>query len=1093
LVAKFCPECGAHFAIACPSCGSELPAGAKFCLECGQPVARRANELDPPPRDYTPRHLADRILQSKSALEGERKQVSVMFADVKGSMELAEGMDPEEWHAILDQFFQVLTDVVHRFEGTVNQYLGDGIMALFGAPLAHEDHAQRACWAALSIRDEVRALADRLRVERGLNFGVRIGLNSGAVVVGKIGDDLRMDYTAQGHTVGLAQRMEQLAESGGICLSEHTAKLAEGYFQLRALGAAKIKGASEQLGIYALEGVGEARTRLDRSGAYGLSRFVGRTSEMATLETALERTLGGHGQVLGVVGEAGVGKSRLCAEFVAACRAKGLTVDTAHCPAHGRNVPYLPLLELLRSVFGIGDRDSDHESRRKIAGELALLGGELEDCLPLVLELLGVIDPSRPPTPEMSAEARKKRLFAFVRSLIRARSEREPSVLLVDDVHWIDPGSDEFLAQSVEAAAGTRTLILLNFRPEYTAPWTARSWYQQLPLVPLGHEEIRELLGDLMGNDPSLIDLASRIAERTGGNPFFAEEVVRSLAEAGHLAGERGRYRLERAVGEIEIPGNVQPVLAARIDRLGEREKQVLQTASVIGKRFEQQVLEGVVELAEPELSAALSALEAAEFVFATALYPSAEYEFKHPLTQEVALGSQLADRQRAIHRRVARALMDIHAGRHDEVAALIAQHLDTAAVAAEAAEWHGRAARWAASKDHGEAARHWARVCELAEPVTQRDLAVEARAELLKGSFVLGLRPGDARTLYREGVELAAGHTPSLARLGSWYARAIGSYGDVREYHRLSREALEIAKTTDDAAALADGWTLFTDSHFYAGDWQGALTANEEGLARFASSDAPFRQTAISMRYNYHGFRFLSLPHLGRWKEAQEVRERCLQIAQVEGPDASCFAHATAVRAAELEGDAAAALAGAQRCTEFCEASGAPPGYRAIATRTLALALLTARRWAEAADAAREAVRVRDEVGFEDWEGAMAYVYLAEALLGTGDRAGARDAAGVAYEHAHTRYYRYVEIRALRALALSRAHLEGPDAEGIDALLDAADTLVERTGTKPMAPRILEARAELAALRGDRDRERTCRVEARRLYNAMGNSMPGP
>ena len=323
--ARFCEGCGQRLEASCSSCGTELRAGAKFCDECGAATSatpRGRDEFSPSapsersPSDYTPKHLADKILQSKSALEGERKQVTVMFADVKGSMELAEQLDPEDWHRILERFFEILTEGVHRFEGTVNQYTGDGIMALFGAPIAHEDHAQRACYAGLHLRDRLGRYADELRIDPGVNFSFRIGVNSGEVIVGKIGDDLRMDYTAQGHTVGLAQRMEQAAPPDGIALSQNTHKFVNGFFALRSLGPVQIKGAREPIGVYVLEGMGSHRTRLDTSRARGLSRFVGRSDEMASLESALERSLEGTGRVAGVVGEAGVGKSRLCAEFV---------------------------------------------------------------------------------------------------------------------------------------------------------------------------------------------------------------------------------------------------------------------------------------------------------------------------------------------------------------------------------------------------------------------------------------------------------------------------------------------------------------------------------------------------------------------------------------------------------------------------------------------------------------------------------------------------------------------------------------------------------------------------------------------------------
>ncbi len=546
------------------------------------------------PAAYTPGHLADKILQSKSALEGERKQVTVLFADVQGSMELAEQLDPEEWHRILDRFFQILTDGVHRFEGTVNQYTGDGIMALFGAPIAHEDHAQRACYAALQLTEELRRYAGDLRMRKGLNFSARIGINSGEVVVGKIGDDLRMDYTAQGQTVGLAARMEQIAEPGTAYLTAHTAALVAGYFDLQDLGRFRVKGVREPIAVCQLRGVGRLRTRLEASRARGFSRFVGRADEMAALEAALARAVAGNGQVVGVVAEAGTGKSRLCYEFAERCRAAGLAVDEAHCVAHGKGIPFLPLLEYLRSYFRIIDRDGAQAAREKIAGRLLLLDSELAETLPLLFDFLGVPDPERP-APRLEPEARQRQLFALLRRMTHARSRREPAVGVFEDLHWTDGGTDAFLANYVEAVAGTRTLIVLNFRPEYHATWMQKSYYQQLPLLPLGPEATAELLRELLGADPPLAPIAERIQQRTGGNPFFIEEILQSLVEAGHLEGSRGAYRIARPVGDEALPATVQAVLAARIDRLDAREKAVLQTAAVIGKEFAEPVLRRVL------------------------------------------------------------------------------------------------------------------------------------------------------------------------------------------------------------------------------------------------------------------------------------------------------------------------------------------------------------------------------------------------------------------------------------------------------------------------------------------------------------------
>jgi class 3 adenylate cyclase len=544
--AKFCEECGTALARSCPRCGHAVGVPAKFCAECGHALAPTiAHEVGRDPRTYTPPHLAEKILGSRRTLQGERKQVTVLFADVKGSMELAEGLDPEEWHRILDRFFTILTEGIHRFEGTVNQYTGDGIMALFGAPIAHEDHAQRACWAALHLGDALRRYANELRLTHGLSFAVRMGVNSGEVVVAKIGDDLRMDYTAQGHVVGLAARMEQIAEPGKVYVSEHTARLVSGFFRLADLGPLTVKGVTERLRVFELEGLGTHRTPFDASRARGFSRFVGRDAEIATLEAALARAAAGDGQVVGIVAEAGVGKSRLCYEFVQRCRARGTPVDEAHGVAHGKMVPYLLVLGFLRGYFGIGEQETAQAIREKVAGKLLLLDPALADALPLVFDFLGVPDPERP-LPSLDPEVRQHRLFEAMKRLTHARSRREPGVSLIEDLHWIDSASEAFVANFIEAVAGTRTLAIVTFRPEYDAAWMRKSYYQRLALPPLGPEAIAELLADRLGNDPSVADLGERIRTRTGGNPFFIEEIVQALVEAGSLAGTKGAYRLVR-------------------------------------------------------------------------------------------------------------------------------------------------------------------------------------------------------------------------------------------------------------------------------------------------------------------------------------------------------------------------------------------------------------------------------------------------------------------------------------------------------------------------------------------------------------------
>jgi len=686
--ARFCGACGAPLesSVPCPRCAALNPRGQKFCDICGEPLS----SVGGPARDaraYTPRYLVDKILTTRSAIEGERKQVSVLFADVVDSMRLAERLGAEEWHRVLDRVFEILSSAIHRFEGTINQFTGDGVMALFGAPVAHEDHARRACHAALSAMDELRAYAGTLRA-RGLDLSVRMGINSGEVVVGKIGDDLRMDYTAQGHCVGLAARLEQLAAPGTLLMTESTARLVEGFFTLADVGVRAIKGVSAEIRAFELRGIGPRRTRLDPSGLRALSRLIGRETELTWLDGILARAMESNGQVVGVVGEAGVGKSRLCLEFIRRCRARGVAVHEVHCPAHGATVPWLAIRDLMRGYFGLAPDTAADAIRQTVERQLVALDAGFANAIPLVLEILGVGDSGYSPQRATTERA------SFMRRFCRLQSENRPGVVLLDDAHWIDPASDELVQVIAASVRGTRTLMLANFRPEYKPAWMGGSHYHQLVLSPLGEEASRELLRDLLGSDGSLGELSARIVERTGGNPFFTEEVVTALAASGSLLGERGAYRLTTPIETLALPVTVQALLTARIDRLGENAKDLLRVASVIGKQFDEPLLREVSGLGEGHaLNAVLDSLQDEEFFTLVTLSPTPEYAFKHPLVREVAYVSQLGERRAQVHAAVAAALEKLRSDRLGEYASLIAHHWEASGMRFEAARWKRRAA----------------------------------------------------------------------------------------------------------------------------------------------------------------------------------------------------------------------------------------------------------------------------------------------------------------------------------------------------------------------------------------------------------------
>ena len=1095
---RFCLSCGAALGSRCPSCSAELPTGARFCNQCGGAVAgaKQVTEKERPlrdrePRAYTPKHLADKILASKSALEGERKQVTVLFADVKGSMELAESVDPEEWHRILDRFFSILADGVHRFEGTVNQYTGDGIMALFGAPITHEDHAQRACYAALQLQQELRRYANELRLARGLDFAVRIGIHSGEVVVGKIGDDLRMDYTAQGVVVGLAARLQALAEAGKAYLSGETARRVEGYFRFEDLGEVNVKGVGAPVRVLELAGTGALRTRFDVSRSRGLSRFVGRSDETAALDAALERALAGDAPVIGVVADAGVGKSRLCFELLERCRARGIATIVASGVAHGKTVPLLPILEFMRNAFGITDHDAARTAREKIAGRLLLLDESLRDALPLVFDLLGVPDPERP-APALDPSERQRTIFALLRRVTELRGRSEPTVTLLEDLHWFDAASEAYLEPLVDARPGTRALLVLNFRPEFHAPWMQRSWYQQLPLRPLGPEAQQELLRELLGSDPSLAGLAARLGERTGGNPFFLEEQVLSLAESGALAGTPGSYRLARPLEEIAVPATVQVVLAARIDRLPEREKALLQTASVIGREVPEGLLRNVAELPERDFDEALRALVRGEFLYEAALYPEPEYAFKHPLTQEVALQGQLAEKRARVHGAVARALETLDPAGTGERAALLAHHYEAAGEALPAARWHDRAAHWALRADYAEARRHWERVRALAgglpESRESADLVAAACAQLLLAGSRLGLPEAEARALFEEGRARAASprlHMMLLIDYARWRLQVHGTADALLEH---GREAQRIARETGDREALLmAAWSLAIGC---------ALEQRiPEALARFeevvelAAGDA--RVGTETLGWGVLGFALANRLMLRAWSarfdtleaDAERVASLAAEQASLE---ISGHAHFYPALAEEARGDAVRTAAHARALFTLRErAVNVLLGH--MAEGALGMALLLDREWAQAAETFERLLADIQARRVGRWIEPLALDRLAEALLGTGDLAAAEARAREVRELAHTRRGRHGS-RGPLLLARIVARARGASARAeVEQLLEESVAYIGETGARAWVPLIHEARAELESACGDAAAAERELREAQRLYAEMG------
>ncbi|MDX6632122.1 MAG: hypothetical protein QOG26_127 [Solirubrobacterales bacterium] len=1077
--------------VLCPACGHDNPSESRFCNSCGQPLAGGEG-----PRPDVPAHLAEKIRAGRSALEGERKQVTVLFADVMSSMELAEQTDSEAWRQIMERFFAILSEGVHRFEGTVDKFTGDGIMALFGAPIAHEDHARRACVAALHLTDRLAEYAAELRRSHGLSFSVRIGLNSGEVVVGAIGDDLEMSYTAVGHTVGLAQRMEQLAEPGKAFVTEHTAALAEGYVDMRDLGEFQVKGASEPLHVFELVGVGAGRGRLDVSRARGFSRFVGRERELAVLEQALEDAREGKGQVVGIVGEPGVGKSRLCHEFAERCRARGVPVYEAQAQAHGKAVPLLPVLQLIRAYFGIRPEDDDRRAREKVAGRLLLLDASFADDLPLLFDFLAIPDPERP-APQMNAEARQRQLLEITKRLLHTGSQHEQGVNLIEDLHWMDAGSAVYLDNLARAVGGSRTLSVVNYRPEFAADWMSEPHFVSVELVPLGEGAIDELLDDLLGSNPSLAPIRELVRERTAGNPFFIEEIVRSLIEAGNLAGERGALQLIHDVDETTVPASVQAVLAARIDRLTARDKELLQDASVIGKEFTRPVLGAISALEEAELDAALASLVDGDFIYEQTLYPEAAYAFKHPLTQEVAYGSLLSERRCRLHAAVAEAIAEIHPERADEQAALVAQHWERADEPLQAARWHARAAAWTGTNDPSSSLAHWRRVRELTDSLPEDGetiaLGTTSRIWMLQFGWRLSMSMEEAAEVFAEAEALTrkSSDMRSRASLVTVYASVRGLAGAITidEYASTALEGIALAEESGDRAVYLGLAIAACFSLMNAGRHREGLAICERSIEFGAEN--PTLGAGITVKCPYAWgvmWKGVCLSYLGELDESQVWLDRGMEIARAQGDmETVGWCYQMRVWLGWLRGGDRSMLTDGQRQLEIAEQIG-DSFSRTWAHYWLGLAHLAEEDWDGAIELIEKAEAMSAELGTAVLGRAPRLVVLAEAYIGRGDHERALELAREGLMETDRQRQRSVEAYACNVLARVLALTEGEGARAeIDELLARAERSAAETEFRPATALTLLERAEIDGRLGDDEARQRGLREALEVFEEIG------
>jgi class 3 adenylate cyclase/tetratricopeptide (TPR) repeat protein len=956
--ARFCDKCGAKLSPRCALCGAENRTDAKFCDSCGAAFGADATVAAPAAKiNDTP----IRVTETSAAenLEGERKTVTALFADIKGSMELIEDLDPEEARAIVDPALKLMIEAVQHYGGYVAQSTGDGVFALFGAPIAHEDHPQRALFAALRMQAEVKRYAEKLRADKGVNLQVRVGANTGEVVVREIRTgEKHAEYLPIGHSTSVAARLQALAAPGSIAISEPVRKLVEGYFALKSVGPARIKGASGPLEIYEVTGLGPLRTRLQRSASRGYTKFVGREHEMEAMQQALELAKQGQGQVIAVIGAPGVGKSRLVSEFKARAKSECLVLEASPFP-YGKASAWLPVIDLLKSYFRISDDDDPRTRREKVGAKVVMLERSLEDALAPPLALLGIAATSQKFDDGHGfgdGEGAGRRLVVLntVRRLLLCESLNQPLVLIFEDLHWIDGETQALLDALVESLASARILLLVNYRPEYRHEWGNKSYYTQVRLDPLRRESADEMLGAILGEGKDLVPLKRLIIDKTEGNPFFIEEIVQALFEEGALV-RNGEVKAARSLSGIQIPATVQPILAARIDRLPSDQKDLLQTLAVLGKEFPVRLVSKVTDKSDDELNRMLANLQSAEFIYEQPTMGDVEYAFKHALTQEVAYGSMLVERRKTLHERAGDAIETIFRNRLEDQYSELARHYGRSANREKAFNYARLAGKTALARyAYEEAIGHLGTALELLGQHQSERPRDELEIRLQLGE-ALGITGGwgtpETGASYSRARELCAvTDAPAATTFEALEGTAISLLDQGKR--RLAREAAEellgVAERSGDAALIGRarsrvGWMLNFIEPSKARPY----------LEQALSSEAELPRSSTALIRTNLAFCLLRLGYLDQARSRMRQAEQALaqggtepwHLAVCHNNAASFYAQLGDGGASLRHADAAESLAEKYGLSEFASRSR---GYRAhavalIGRREEALSLVRA------------------------------------------------------------------------------------------------------------------------------------------------------
>jgi class 3 adenylate cyclase/tetratricopeptide (TPR) repeat protein len=1072
----------------------------KVLVWTGGSATASVQDAPPPPlapRAAIPAHLADKIRSASSTLAGERKQVTVLFADLKGSTELIGGLDPEAAQQLLDPALHHMMAAVHRFEGTVNQVLGDGIMALFGAPIAHEDHALRACYAALAMQAAMWVYTEEVRRTHGLEMRIRVGLNSGEVVVRAIGNDLHMDYSAVGETTHLAARMEQLATPGSTRLTAATLRLVEGLVQVNSLGPVPVKGLPAPVEVFELVGASTVRRRLQAAVARGLTPFVGRQPELTALQQALAQAAAGHGQVAALVGEAGVGKSRLVYEFVHSHHTQGWRVLESASVSYGKATPYFPVIDLLKRYSHVEEADDARTRRARVTGQVLTLDAALQDTVPALLALLDVL-PEDSPFLHLDPPQRRQRTLEALRRVLLRESQVQPLLLVFEDLHWIDTETQALLDNMVESLPTARLLLLVNYRPEYQHGWGSKTYYTQLRLDPLPPASADEFLHALLEDDVGatgqspLQPLKQLLIERTGGNPFFLEESVRTLVETGVLEGEPGAYRLAQALPTIQVPATVQAILAARIDRLPAEEKHLLQTAAVIGTEVPLPLLQAIAELPDDVLQRGLAHLQAAEFLYETRLFPEREYTFKHALTHEVAYGSLLQERRRLLHVRIVEALEGLAGGRVAEQVERLAHHALRGEVWDKAVAYCRRAGAKAMERSafrEATAALEQALVAlqHLPDSRATREQAIDLRFDLRSTLWPFS-EHGRILDHLRQAEPLAEALCDQrrLGRLAGYMSVCLRVVGDLDGSLASAQRALAIAAALGDVSQQVAANSFLGELYLWSlSDYRQAAEVCRRNVETLYGTQLRERfGTTTVQSVSSRGLLAVCLAELGAFAEGRVHGEDALQLAEmVDHPYSLAWACAGVGHVFLRQGDLSQAIRVLERGLALSETMNLPLSLTTCKAR-LGAAYALAGRKPEALPLLEQALELA--VTRKSQQYPLFTVWLGEGYVLADRVVDAIPLAQQVLETVRAGKQQGYQAYVLRLLGDIASRCDPPKGETAVAYYRQALTLAEELGMRPLVAHCHLGLGTLYVNLGRPEQARPELTAAIELYHAM-------